>query len=166
MLRAAPNGALDASRDRLPRARHATQHWLTVTRLRGTARLDALSVRLNCTAPTCAMILQLSQFAASSSTQQSSGRRRLSQPGGVLFDMRLTFPDNGPGDTSAAVAQATSAAAGLATTATQLQDAYKVEGTPSLGVAGRFYIDGTLAGSMPRALQVADALIAQTRQGR
>jgi thiol:disulfide interchange protein DsbA len=50
--------------------------------------------------------------------------------------------------------------------AVQLQNEYKIEGVPSLGVAGRYYIDGTLAGSMPRALQVADALIAQTRQGR
>lgn len=50
--------------------------------------------------------------------------------------------------------------------AAQLQNDFKIEGVPSLGVAGRFYIDGTLAGSMPRALQVADALIAQTRQGR
>ncbi len=50
--------------------------------------------------------------------------------------------------------------------AVQLQNDFKIEGVPSLGVAGRYYIDGTLAGSMPRALQVADALIAQTRQGR
>ena len=50
--------------------------------------------------------------------------------------------------------------------AVQLQNEFKIEGVPSLGVAGRYYIDGTLAGSMPRALQVADALIAQTRQGR
>lgn len=50
--------------------------------------------------------------------------------------------------------------------AVQLQNDFKIEGVPSLGVAGRYYIDGTLAGSMTRALQVADALIAQTRQGR
>lgn len=50
--------------------------------------------------------------------------------------------------------------------AVQLQNSYKVEGVPSLGVAGRYYIDGTLAGSMDRALKVADALILQTRQGR
>jgi thiol:disulfide interchange protein DsbA len=50
--------------------------------------------------------------------------------------------------------------------AVQLQNDFKIEGVPSLGVAGRFYIDGTLAGSMPRALQVADALIAQSRQSR
>jgi thiol:disulfide interchange protein DsbA len=48
--------------------------------------------------------------------------------------------------------------------AVQLQNDFKIEGVPSLGVAGRYYIDGTLAGSMTRALQVADALIIQTRQ--
>lgn len=53
------------------------------------------------------------------------------------------------------------AAAGLATKATQLQDAYKVEGTPSLGVAGRFYVNG----QGPRTLVVADALIAEARKG-
>lgn len=50
--------------------------------------------------------------------------------------------------------------------AVQLQNDFKIEGVPSLGVAGRFYIDGTLAGSMDRALKVAEALIAQVRQGR
>lgn len=50
--------------------------------------------------------------------------------------------------------------------AVQLQNDFKIEGVPSLGVAGRYYIDGTLAGSMDRALKVAEALIAQTRQGR
>jgi len=47
--------------------------------------------------------------------------------------------------------------------AVQLQNEYKVEGVPSLGVAGRYYIDGTLAGSMDRALKVAESLIAQSR---
>jgi thiol:disulfide interchange protein DsbA len=46
---------------------------------------------------------------------------------------------------------------------TQLQNAYKVEGVPALGVAGRFYTDGSIAKSMGRALQVVDALIAGTR---
>jgi thiol:disulfide interchange protein DsbA len=50
--------------------------------------------------------------------------------------------------------------------AVQLQNDFKIEGVPSLGVAGRYYIDGTLAGNMDRALKVAEALIAQTRQGR
>ena len=50
--------------------------------------------------------------------------------------------------------------------AVQLQNDFKIEGVPSLGVAGRYYIDGTLAGNMDRALKVADSLIAQTRQTR
>ncbi len=48
--------------------------------------------------------------------------------------------------------------------ATQLQDAYQVDGVPALGVAGRFYTSGTLAHSMPRALQVTDYLIGQSRK--
>lgn len=50
--------------------------------------------------------------------------------------------------------------------AAQLQDMYKVQGVPSLGIAGRYYTDGTLAGSMERALQVTDVLIADARKGR
>lgn len=49
----------------------------------------------------------------------------------------------------------------MAAAATQLQDAYKVEGTPSLGVAGRFYVGG----QGPKTLVVADSLIAQVRKG-
>jgi thiol:disulfide interchange protein DsbA len=47
--------------------------------------------------------------------------------------------------------------------AVQLQNDFKVEGVPSLGVAGRFYVDGALAGNMDRALKVTESLIAQTR---
>ncbi len=50
--------------------------------------------------------------------------------------------------------------------AAQLQDAYRVEGVPALGVAGRFYVDGEMAGNMGRALQVVEGLVAQVRQGR
>jgi len=50
--------------------------------------------------------------------------------------------------------------------AAQLQDAFKVEGVPALGIAGRFYTDGTMAGNMPRALQVTDHLIAEARKSR
>ncbi len=53
-----------------------------------------------------------------------------------------------------------------ATRATQLQNDYRVEGVPALGVAGRFYTDGSLAGNMPRALQVVDFLLAEVRAGR
>lgn len=45
--------------------------------------------------------------------------------------------------------------------ATQMQDAYEVEGTPALGIAGRFYIPGQAA----RTVQVANALIAEARKG-
>jgi thiol:disulfide interchange protein DsbA len=44
--------------------------------------------------------------------------------------------------------------------AVQLQDAYGVEGTPSLGIAGRYY----LPGQGPRTLAVANALIADLRK--
>lgn len=50
--------------------------------------------------------------------------------------------------------------------AVQLQNEFRVEGVPSLGVAGRFYTDGSIAGSMERALQVTEFLIGQARQGR
>ncbi|MBP7565516.1 MAG: thiol:disulfide interchange protein DsbA/DsbL [Burkholderiaceae bacterium] len=50
--------------------------------------------------------------------------------------------------------------------ATQLQNEYKVQGVPSLGIAGRFYTDGTVAKGMPRALQVTDYLVAEIHKGR
>jgi thiol:disulfide interchange protein DsbA len=53
-----------------------------------------------------------------------------------------------------------------ATRAKQLQNAYRVEGVPALGVAGQFYTDGTLAKSMERALQVVDFLVAGVRSGK
>jgi thiol:disulfide interchange protein DsbA len=49
--------------------------------------------------------------------------------------------------------------------ATQLQDSYKVEGVPALGVAGRYYTDGSMTGTMERALQVVEFLIAEVRVG-
>jgi thiol:disulfide interchange protein DsbA len=52
------------------------------------------------------------------------------------------------------------------TRATQLQNNYRVEGVPALGVAGRFYTDGTLAKNMPRALEIVDFLVAEVRAGR
>jgi thiol:disulfide interchange protein DsbA len=41
-----------------------------------------------------------------------------------------------------------------------------VEGVPALGIAGRFYTDGSMAGSMERALEVAEFLVAEVRAGR
>lgn len=45
--------------------------------------------------------------------------------------------------------------------ATQLQEQYKVDGVPALGIAGRYYTSGSLAGTMQRALEVTDYLVAQ-----
>jgi protein dithiol oxidoreductase (disulfide-forming) len=53
-----------------------------------------------------------------------------------------------------------------ATRATKLQNDYKVGGVPALGIAGRYYTDGSLAQSMGRALQVTDHLIAEIKKGR
>ena len=56
--------------------------------------------------------------------------------------------------------------AGKVKRASLLQEAYKVEGVPSLGIAGRYYTDGSRTGSMGRALQVTDALVAEARKAR
>ncbi len=53
--------------------------------------------------------------------------------------------------------------AGKVKRAVQLQNDFRVEGVPSLGIAGRYYTDGSLAGSMERALKVAEHLMAQAR---
>lgn len=53
-----------------------------------------------------------------------------------------------------------------ASRATRLQNAYRVEGVPALGIAGRFYTDGSLAKTMGRALQIAEFLVAGVRAGR
>ena len=50
--------------------------------------------------------------------------------------------------------------------ATQLADAYKVQGVPAIGVAGRYYTDGTMAGNMDRALQITEFLVAESRKAR
>ena len=49
--------------------------------------------------------------------------------------------------------------------ASQLQDAYGVEGVPSMGVAGKYYTDGTMAGSMQNVLKVVESLAAMARKG-
>jgi thiol:disulfide interchange protein DsbA len=53
-----------------------------------------------------------------------------------------------------------------ATRAAQLQDAYKIDGVPALGVAGRYWTDGVMAKGMPHALQVVDFLLANIRAGK
>jgi thiol:disulfide interchange protein DsbA len=49
--------------------------------------------------------------------------------------------------------------------ARQLADAYKIDGVPTIGVQGRFYTAGSLAGSNEAALAVADFLIKRVRSG-
>ena len=56
--------------------------------------------------------------------------------------------------------------ANKASKATQLQNAYQIEGVPALGVAGRYWTDASMNGSMERALQVVEFLVAGIRSGR
>jgi thiol:disulfide interchange protein DsbA len=53
-----------------------------------------------------------------------------------------------------------------ATRANQLTNAYRVEGVPALGIAGRFYTDGSMAQTMDRVLMIADYLTAEVRAKR
>ena len=48
------------------------------------------------------------------------------------------------------------------TRATQLQNAYRIEGVPTVGVAGRFWAEG----GADQALQVVDFLIGRVRSGK
>jgi thiol:disulfide interchange protein DsbA len=48
--------------------------------------------------------------------------------------------------------------------AKQLSESYKIDGVPALGIQGRYYTSGSLAGSNDKALAVADFLIQQTRK--
>ena len=48
--------------------------------------------------------------------------------------------------------------------ATQLQEFYKVDGVPALGVAGRYFTSGSLTQTMERALAVTDYLAELTRK--
>jgi thiol:disulfide interchange protein DsbA len=49
--------------------------------------------------------------------------------------------------------------------ARQLSQEYKIDGVPALGVQGRFFTSGSLAGSNDRMVAVADFLIQRSRQG-
>ena len=50
--------------------------------------------------------------------------------------------------------------------ATQLQEAFIVDGVPALGVDGRYYTSGSLAGNMARALTVTDHLLTLARSSK
>ena len=48
--------------------------------------------------------------------------------------------------------------------ANQLVDGYKIDGVPALGIHGRFYTSGTLAGTNEQALAVTDVLVQRLRK--
>ena len=50
--------------------------------------------------------------------------------------------------------------------ATLLQDAYKVDGVPALGVAGKYYTSGAVAQTMERALVVTEHLVGLLRTSK
>jgi thiol:disulfide interchange protein DsbA len=49
--------------------------------------------------------------------------------------------------------------------ASQLSEAYKIDGVPALGVQGRFYTSVSLAGGPDRALAVTEFLVQRARKG-
>lgn len=49
--------------------------------------------------------------------------------------------------------------------ATRLAEAYKIDGVPAMGIHGRFFTSGTLAGSPEKSLMVSDYLIQSLRKG-
>jgi thiol:disulfide interchange protein DsbA len=49
--------------------------------------------------------------------------------------------------------------------AKQLAEAYKIDGVPALGVQGRYFTSGTLAGNTDRALEVTNFLVQRARKG-
>ena len=51
-----------------------------------------------------------------------------------------------------------------ATQARKLAEAYRIDGVPALGVHGRYFTSGTLAGSSERSLMVTDFLIQTVRK--
>jgi len=48
--------------------------------------------------------------------------------------------------------------------ARRLAEAYKIDGVPALGVDGRYYTSGTLAGTPERSLQVVEFLVERSRK--
>ncbi len=48
--------------------------------------------------------------------------------------------------------------------ANQLVDGYKIDGVPAIGIQGRFYTSGTLAGDNAKALVVTDYLLQRLRK--
>jgi thiol:disulfide interchange protein DsbA len=49
--------------------------------------------------------------------------------------------------------------------ATRLADAYKIDGVPAMGIHGKFFTSGTIAGTPEKALQVTEYLLQTLRKG-
>jgi len=90
------------------------------------------------------------------------GGQRLSQ----LSDIQAFVARHGVDPAKFAEVFASFAVQSKARQAQQLSDAYAIDGVPALGVHGRTFTSGTLAGPPQRMLQVADYLIAQVRRSR
>ncbi len=54
--------------------------------------------------------------------------------------------------------------AGKARRASQITEAYQLDGVPALGVAGRYFTSGSIAKSLGRSLQVVDHLVELSRK--
>jgi thiol:disulfide interchange protein DsbA len=54
---------------------------------------------------------------------------------------------------------------GKAKQAKALSEGYRIDGTPALGIDGRYFTSGSMAGSNERALAVTEYLMAQSRKG-
>ncbi|MCR5884969.1 thiol:disulfide interchange protein DsbA/DsbL [Rhizobacter sp. J219] len=49
--------------------------------------------------------------------------------------------------------------------ATRLADAYKIDGVPAMGIHGKYFTSGTIAGTPEKALQVTEYLVQTLRKG-
>lgn len=88
------------------------------------------------------------------------GKQRLDKPEGIA-----EFAKKNGVEPSRLVDTANSfAVAAKAKQANALAFGYKVEGTPSLGIDGRWLTSGAMAGSNERALGVADFLVAEAKR--
>jgi len=90
-----------------------------------------------------------------------SDRARLDKPA----DISAFMTRNGIDATKFMEAYDSFAVQAKARQATQQAAAYKIDGVPALGVQGRFYTSGALAGTNEKALAVTDFLIQRVRKG-
>ena len=91
-----------------------------------------------------------------------SGKQRLATPA----DIAAFAAKNGADGKRLVETMSSFAVAGKVKQATALAGGYKIEGTPSLGVDGRWLTSGPQAGSNARSMDVADHLIALAKKAR